>query len=233
MNDRPRDLDAREQQRLRELLDDATSDVHPHDGLDSIRSRTKVSPMSTRPWMLGAAAAVLATAATVTAVAVLGGGTPQAGPGPAADPSTTVASPPASETPDDPGPVETDAPEGPVAVEGAVPVYYLGDTGQGPRLYREFHPGIGGPAFDQAIADAVSRAPDDPDYRNPWPAGTSITGTVTDGKISRAHRSRRRRPESAARQDVAGRGADRRTTAGLHRPGGAADIDGGELLDRG
>ncbi|MGA9747151.1 MAG: Gmad2 immunoglobulin-like domain-containing protein [Nocardioides sp.] len=180
----PRELDPREEQRLRDLLDDATADVHPHDGLDAIRSRTKGSPMSTRPWLLGAAAAVLATAATVTAVAVLGsGGTPQAGPGPAADPTTASESPAVSEPPDEPGDVETDAPDGPVAVEGAVPVYYPGDTGQGPRLYREFHPGIGGPAFDQAIADAVGRAPDDPDYRNPWPAGTGITGTVTDGQI--------------------------------------------------
>ena len=184
----PRDLDRPlgpgEEQRLRDLLDDATADVHPHAGLDAIRSRTKVSPMSSRPWLLGAAAAVLATAATVTAVAVLGGGgTPQAGPGPAADPTTTAESPAVSESPDDPGEVETDAPDGPVAIEGAVPVYYLGDTGAGPRLYREFHPGIGGPAFDQAIADAVGRAPDDPDYRTPWPAGTGITGTVTDGEI--------------------------------------------------
>jgi hypothetical protein len=70
-----------------------------------------------------------------------------------------------------------DEEEPPAAVEGAVPVYYVGDTGQGPRLYREFHPGIGGATLDQAVADAVGRTPDDPDYRTPWPAGTGTSVT--------------------------------------------------------
>jgi hypothetical protein len=180
------DLTPSQQGRLRALLDEATADVHPHDGLDAIQSRTKVSSMSNRPWFLGTAAAVLATAATITAVAMTNGGdAPTTGPQPADTPTAAVESPDPSTGSDEPdGDGEQDPP---VAVEGAVPVYYVGDTGQGPRLYREFHPGIGGNPLDQAVADAVGRTPDDPDYRTPWPAGTqvraSFDGAGDDGRI--------------------------------------------------
>jgi hypothetical protein len=164
------DLTPREQERLRDLLGEATADVHPHDGLDAIQSRTKVSSMSNRPWFLGTAAAVLATAATITAVVMVnGGGAPTAGPQPADTPTVAAESPDWS--------MGSDEEEPPSAVEGAVPVYYVGDTGRGPRLYREFHPGIGGAPLDQAVADAVGRTPDDPDYRTPWPAGTGASVT--------------------------------------------------------
>ena len=180
------DFSPREQDRMRALLDEATADVQPHDGLDAIQSRTKVSSMSTRPWFLGTAAAVLATAATITAVAMTNsGGSPTADPGPADTPTTVAESPTDSASPEEPA-----GEDAPMAIEGAVPVYYVGDTGQGPRLYREFHPGIGGNPLDQAVADAVGRTPDDPDYRSPWPAGTevqaSFDGTGDDGQIGLA-----------------------------------------------
>ena len=172
-------FDPREEQRLRDLLDHATSDVEPGHGLDAITSRTKVRTMSARPWYLGAAAAVVATAATVTAVAVVGngGGTSSVPePGPAASSVTTEDTPTEQ---DSPTTEESSAPpsQEPVPIESAVPVYYVGDTGQGPRLYREFHPGIGGAQLDQALVDAVGRTPDDPDYRTVWPAGTEVSGS--------------------------------------------------------
>ena len=186
----PHGFDREEEQRLRDLLDDATSDVETGDGLDAISTRTKVRTMSGRPWLVAAAAAGVTTAATVVAVAVLGddgGPTGTADPGPAA--STTSAAEPTvtdgASTPADPEPSSPAAE--PVPVEGAVPVYYLGETGQGPRLYREFHPGIGAGPLAQAVAEAVGRTPDDPDYRTPWPAGTEASATFdgegADGQI--------------------------------------------------
>lgn len=206
-------FDPREEQRLRDLLDHATSDVEPAHGLDAITSRTKVRTMSPRPWFLGAAAAVVATAATVTAVAVLGngGGTSSAPePGPAASSVTTEHTPTEQ---DSPTPDESSDPpsEEPVPIEAAVPVYYVGDTGQGPRLYREFHPGIGAEPLGQALADAVSRTPDDPDYRTVWPAGTEVSGSFDgigdDGLIgiavtSPAGASLRDRPAGMSRAEA-------------------------------
>ena len=59
---------------LRRLFEDAVSDVEPRDSLGSIHARTKVRSMSSkRSWLLGAGAAVVATAATVAAVTVLSG----------------------------------------------------------------------------------------------------------------------------------------------------------------
>ncbi len=45
----PHGLDSGQEQRLRDLLDDATSDVEPGDGLDAIQARTKVRTMSATP----------------------------------------------------------------------------------------------------------------------------------------------------------------------------------------
>ena len=174
------DLTPGERDRLRALLDEATADVHPHDGLDAIRSRTSrgSNVSASRSWFLGTAAAVLATAATITVVAMVSGGDdPAAGPGPADTPSAAESP---TESPDE-SMDSSDEPDGsgevtkpPQATEGAVPVYYVGDTGHGPRLFREFHPGTGADPLNQAVTEAVSRTPDDPDYRTPWPGGTEV-----------------------------------------------------------
>ena len=56
-----------------------------------------------------------------------------------------------------------------------MPVYYVGETSHGPRLYREFHPVIGdGNPEAEAVHDAVAGSPDDPDYRTLWPEGTDV-----------------------------------------------------------
>lgn len=155
---------------IRTLLDAAVSDVEPRDGLDAIRSKTKVTTMRTRhSWLLGAGAAVVATAATIAAVTMLGNA-----------PSTTDANdhvagqPTVSASPTD-TPTDTPSSTAPTGPEAAVPVYYVGDTSHGPRLYREFHRGPAGAGpLIEALEQALGTAPDDADYRTPWPAGTEL-----------------------------------------------------------
>ena len=139
---------------LRALLRDAASDVEPARALDTIRTRTKVTPMSTRnagpagprrPWIFAAVGAVAATAATITVVTVLGDDDPDprrtsgpasstsATPTPGED-ATTSPSPSASPS----APASTGTPTAPASAR-SVPVYYVGDTPAGPRLFREFH----------------------------------------------------------------------------------------------
>jgi hypothetical protein len=147
---------------LRDALDDAVSDVEPGEALDSIRARTKVTPMSRkRPWLYGAAGAVLATAATITAFAVVDSDNDSAreDPGVAGTPSSS-----AGETRTDP---PSDPPtESPSAQSLGVPVYYLGEvtypqgenggTQTAFRLYREWHQVEG--VNDDSAAEEVARA---------------------------------------------------------------------------
>jgi hypothetical protein len=158
----------RDDERVRRLLDEAVSDVEPREALGTIHARTKVSPMrSKRSWILGSA--VVATAATVAAVAVLSNGTPEprndVGPATTASPSPTEDVTPTEE------PTETEPPE---PTMETVPVYYVGDTSRGVRLYREFHRvDTGGDKVSAAVNEAVSTTPTDPDYRTDWPQGTT------------------------------------------------------------
>jgi Immunoglobulin-like domain of bacterial spore germination/Sporulation and spore germination len=168
MNDFPR-YDENERQ-IRTLLDDAVVNVEPGEGLDSIRSRTAATPLrARRPLMWGASAAVLATAATVVAVTALSGGfgtTPSARTGFAGTPTVTVT----------------------VQAPNAVPVYYVGQTSHGQRLFREFHESNGHPALVQAVTEAVDVGASDPDYQTGWPKGTTLgarfTGSGNGGLIT-------------------------------------------------
>ncbi len=167
--------------RLGELLSDSVSDVEPGNALDSIRNRTKVTPMSARrPWLFAVGGAVVATAAVVTAVALAGGNLTGADrdPDPAGQSSRTAKEPKPSEsqTATDP----TDSPSSPTG-DTVVPVYFAGDTPAGVRLYREFQPGAGGdPLVESASASVEGRALD-PDYRSLWPSGTTVTSVASDG----------------------------------------------------
>jgi hypothetical protein len=68
----------------------------------------------------------------------------------------------------------TSAPE-PVA--RALPVYFVGETAAGPRLYREYHRvDTADPASD-AVREMFAGAID-PDYRTPWPDGTGLRSPV-------------------------------------------------------
>ena len=80
---------------------------------------------------------------------------------------------------DDPGEVPTEPP----TTDAVVPVYYVGDTPQGPRLYREFHVGTTD-ALSSAVNLAVSEQPLDPDYSTPWVKTVSATASYADDLIT-------------------------------------------------
>jgi len=173
---------------LRDALDDAVSEVEPREALDSIRNRTKVTPMSSkRPWIYGVGGAVIATAATITAFALVNNaGTTNAGndnPGPAATQSQTPTT----------GSVDTATPG--TSTESA-PVYYLGEVtfhqGEGGdmqtafRLYREWHdvqvvgPG-GATGLAQAALQEMFDAPADADYSTAWKG--DVLGVTHEGGV--------------------------------------------------
>lgn len=168
-------MNPREEKRLRDLLDGAVSDVEPREGLDAITSRTKVTSMSTRPWLYGVAGAVVATAATIAAFAVLDDDTvPTSGPEPAASPSASATQSATEEPTSDASPTDEEP------QLQTVPVYYVGETGRGPRLFREFHqvPGGGDPAAT-AVNEAVGVEALDPDFGSPWSGTGTDAGSVT------------------------------------------------------
>ncbi|HET7689710.1 MAG TPA: Gmad2 immunoglobulin-like domain-containing protein [Nocardioidaceae bacterium] len=172
---------------LRDALDDAVSDVEPREALDSIRNRTKVTPMSSkRPWIYGVGGAVLATAATITAFAVVNsGGATNAGkddPGFANPPSSSATDSPTTTTPG-------------VGTQSA-PVYYLGEVtfhqGEGGdmqtafRLFREWHDvqvTPGATALAKGALQAMFDAPADADYSTAW-KGEVLGVTHEDGVIN-------------------------------------------------
>ncbi|HET6561364.1 MAG TPA: Gmad2 immunoglobulin-like domain-containing protein [Marmoricola sp.] len=169
---------------LRHLLDDAVSDVDPAPALSAIRNRTKVTPMNRhRSWLVAAAAAVAVGAATVTTVALTGddGARPDRA-GPVATPDATPdgdGNGNGDSATTSPEPTESGAPE----VAQAVPVYYVGETPAGPRLFREFHrmtvPDDPAATAKAALVEALSSSALDPDYHSPW-AGLDLTvGLVT------------------------------------------------------
>lgn len=169
MSDQPTPLNGPDPdaERLRRLLSDAVDDIEPREALGTIHARTRVSPMnSRRSWILGAAAAVVATSATVTAVVVLSDST--TGDGDAVGPAASATPTPEPTEAAEPTPTPTPATE-------AVPVYYAGATSHGARLFREFHrlDVSGSEVVTAAVNEAVSGAPDDPDYRTDWPDGTA------------------------------------------------------------
>jgi hypothetical protein len=72
-----------------------------------------------------------------------------------------------------------------------VPVYYLGATSLGPRLYREYHlvpVPDGSPAGKAraAVTEMLSpHSPFDPDYSSPWPGGIAVRdASLADGTVT-------------------------------------------------
>jgi spore germination protein GerM len=102
--------------------------------------------------------------------------------GPSAAPSTTPPTATAS-----PGTAPTAAPAttAPTAGTRAVAVYYVRDTTNGPRLYREFHRR---PATTDALRDAVTAMLTEPavdrDYTSLWPKTTRVKGVRLDGSTA-------------------------------------------------
>lgn len=104
--------------------------------------------------------------------------------GTATDPVAGEVSDSPSATPE-PSPTEpTSAPaEEEPAAAGTVPVYYVGDTGSGPRLFREFRKVSGEPALGAAEM-AAAGVPADPDYRSAFPDGGGFSSVAReDGRI--------------------------------------------------
>lgn len=157
---------------LRETLSDAVDDVEPRTGLDGIQAALEAGSRRRRRRV--AAGAGLLVAATVTGIALTAGiwdSDPAAAP---AGPAPTNGNPEADES-SEAEPVEQDE-EGLDGSGGPLPVYYLGDTPAGPRLYREFRAStVTGDALDLAVNMAVSVEPLDPDYYMPWPSGTTAS----------------------------------------------------------
>jgi hypothetical protein len=163
--------------RLSHLLSDAVSDVEPQEALAEIRNRTKVTPMSARrPWLYAVGGAVVATAATVTAVAALGG-SPQNNaqdPDPATSQSPTQEPAPSeSAEPTEPTTAASEPPE--AADTATVPAYFVRDTPQGLRITREFQSVQTSDVPEtEAIRLAVTGQALDPDYRSLWPSGSGV-----------------------------------------------------------
>lgn len=156
---------------LSELLTDAVADVEPRHALDDIRARTTTTK---RRWPYAAGAAVLAIAASFAAFAVLGPDT------------TPTATDPGSSTSPSPSPTASATESATRAPSMVVAAYYVGDTPDGPRLYREFRSVRAADLGDAAIS-ALEQPPLDPDYRTYWPAGSieavSFDGIGADGLI--------------------------------------------------
>jgi len=155
---------------LSRLLRNAVADVEPRGGLDDIRSRThEVVPM--KRWFVPTLAVAAVMAVVVGGAFWLVGDhdkTPSA-----AGTPTTGTSPSAGPTSSDDG--QTTA--------RAVPVYYVGDSGRGTKLFREFHSKQVPTSPDDALATAAAREAltgqaQDPDYTNPWPDGAALAGAA-------------------------------------------------------
>jgi hypothetical protein len=147
--------------RLSELLRDAVADVEPTDRLVAIRARTRSHERAAaRPWLYAAAATALATAAAAGTFALLDGDD-------AHEPTPSHQSHAVDPTP--------------TPSAHSVPAYFVGETPHGLRLFREFDVRTGTAGLGDALAE-LQEAPDDPDYRTLWPAG-SLTSIARRGDV--------------------------------------------------
>ena len=131
--------------------------------------------------MARSAVAVLAAVAlALTGCGEDDDGDTRAAPRPSDSPVTSE-SPSGPSTGPAPGSPSASAPTG----TRAVAVYYLGETTNGPRLYREFHRRAATPAVIRDAVDAMlTEAPHDADYTSVWPKATRILGVALDGDLA-------------------------------------------------
>lgn len=169
---------------LRRLLGDAVAHVRPHDRLGEIRRRTRRSASGPRRWLPVVAGAGVATAA------VVGGGGVVLGQLGSEEPTPPLARPaPSPET-------------------KATAVYFVDETANGLRLFREFQ---SLPIADEAgtITQALARVdpaggPVDPDYDTVWPEGSFADATVEDTEVvvSLGSEEALERPPGASNRDA-------------------------------
>jgi hypothetical protein len=115
-------------------------------------------------------------------LALLLAGCSDSDPSPAAVRTAAPPSPSAVSSPS----TEPSAPPSPRAAGTAArAIYYLRDSGRGPRLYREFHPR---PATTGVLRDAVTamltERPYDKDYTSLWEPSTRVLGVRLDGSTA-------------------------------------------------
>jgi spore germination protein GerM len=115
------------------------------------------------------------------------------------DTSTSVSSSPEpSTTAQTPSEAATPVTSPTAAGTASRAIYYLHDTGNGPRLYREFHPR---PATTAVIRDAVTamltEKAYDADYTSLWPRGTTVRGARVDSTTAYVDLSAEARSGSA------------------------------------
>jgi len=130
------------------------------------------------------------------------------------DPTPVDASPSASEPTDEPtasAPTEQSSPSAPESSDSSeagsttVPVYLLGDTPVGPRLFREFRSVPDGDPLAEAAALVTDGDPLDPDYRSPFPNdGTfaSVTAEDDDLVVELPDASWTERPDGMSRRQA-------------------------------
>ncbi len=99
------------------------------------------------------------------------------------DPSPASSESEATDPAESPTEVPTEA-ESPSAAETAtVPVYFVGDTPQGPRLFREFRAVPADNPLQEALALMLAGDTLDPDYRTLWPQVEISSVGATDGVL--------------------------------------------------
>jgi hypothetical protein len=149
------------EERVREALHREAGTVEPSgQGLGVIQARTASAAgrRARARWFAGGTA-VLATAAAVTAIAVVGSVGPDLGPEPAPQPA------------------------GPAVEAPPLQIFYLDSTPErrgepgsvtvdDPGLYRELRPAPPGDRVEAAVRELASSRPADPDYLNPWDQAT-------------------------------------------------------------
>lgn len=196
---------------MRRSLAEEADRIEPTDSLHEIqaRVRTQRAPVSRRPWVITAGAAVLGTAAAIGAFAVLNDNTktadqPSIAGGPdttnsaSADPSTAPTLPASSK----PAPTKaatlaptvapSDKPRArqePEVKQKAVPIYWLGKVvgntnGPDYRLYRTWQSINGRPAEEALRLMTMSKVAGDPDYTSPWDGAAVNSVRYTDDLIT-------------------------------------------------
>ena len=173
---------------LARLVSEAVSDVEPADRLDEIRALVREQRSARRRGWYAAGGVALATAAAVTAFAVLGSDDPR-GTTPPADTPT-----PSTATEVDPG-------------EDLLPYvgFFVGDTARGPRLFRDFvRLPVEGSQLSPSLT-ALETGSLDPDYRTLWPAGSFAGAEVRNGviEVTLADGGLRERPSGMSAEEAA------------------------------
>jgi hypothetical protein len=166
------------EQDLHRLMDDAVSGVNPHGRPADVRAAAaghRGSHTATaRRWV------PLTLAAAVATVAVIGG-TAWFADQDHGDPTVSGPTAPQRSNGTDQDSSST-APGNPVQV----PAYYAGEAAAGPRLFHELHSvnAQGRDALQVAVDEALTRPPNDPDYRPSALVGATAKVTAEGGLIT-------------------------------------------------